>query len=72
MRVSFLHAHIFAILGFDTAENEPCNVCPLSVLQIPQVREPYEAEMRMAHMRCRMQAKGYHAAPFDCPVGFQP
>lgn len=37
-----------------------------------EVREPYEAEMRMAHMRCRMQAKGYHAAPFDCPVGFQP
>ena len=35
------------IIGFDTAENEPCKVCPLSAyrslllsLQIPQVKNP--------------------------------
>ena len=33
--------YLFAKFGFDTAEDEPCKVCPLSVyrllLQIPQV-----------------------------------
>ena len=36
------NAYLLAKFGFDTAENEPCKVCPLSVyrlLQIPQVFE---------------------------------
>ena len=28
---------LVTIIGFDTEENEPCKVCPLSVYKIPQV-----------------------------------
>ena len=38
------NAYLLAKIGVDTAENEPCKVCPLSVsLAIPQVRDGLRA-----------------------------
>ena len=34
--------YLFAKFGFDTAENEPCKVCPLSAYRSPRSRWPYE------------------------------
>ena len=36
---SFQNEYSLAKIGFDTAENEPCNVCPLSVHRSPSVAE---------------------------------
>ena len=34
---SYSNEYLLAAFGVDTAENELCKVCPLSVQQIPQV-----------------------------------
>ena len=35
-RQELSNAHLLAKFGFDTAENEPCKVCPLSAYRSPR------------------------------------
>ena len=37
------NAYLLAKFGFDTAENEPCKVCPLSVYRSPRFMGEYDA-----------------------------
>ena len=54
--------YLLAKFGFDTAENEPCKVCPLSVYRSPRCLEDYNKEVRRAAMRCLAVAPTYHFA----------
>ena len=40
------NAHTLAIGGVDTAENEPCKVCPLSVYRSPRYMLEYAAPLQ--------------------------
>ena len=39
------NAYLLAKFGFDTAENEPCKVCPLSAYRSPDYRSPRWEEL---------------------------
>ena len=36
---SYSNEYLLANFGFDTAENEPCSVCPLSAYRSPRYKE---------------------------------
>ena len=50
------HEHFIAKVGFDTAESEPCKVCPLSVYSSP----------RSLLLLQIPQVQGARCAPVDC------
>ena len=47
------NAYLLANVGFDTAENEPCKVCPI----------PQRVQQQVAHPPRRLRALGARAGP---------
>ena len=47
------NAYLLATFGFDTAENEPCQVCPLSAYRSPRLRQGKEKKQQIDYIMMR-------------------
>ena len=77
------NAYLLAKIGVDTAENEPCKACPLSVYRSPRCSECYEIEKdanggvkkriecqdsNMPNTRCTTRSFKKGFIQVDCPA----
>ena len=54
------NAYLLAKFGFDTAENEPCKVCPLSVYRSPRyLASDYETLLKLSEAQSRRLEKRF-------------